>query len=1351
MKLMLLAVSSAMAATCVFGGSAPVVVLPDSPTAVEKSAAEELAGELGKCLGETPKVIAEADLAKEGRASRPATATKLFVGATKAAKEARGAAADGSASRPYRVDEVFLKSVEGGVVLDGDPARAPLYAVDLYLEKYCGVRWWTSDAATYPKLDAVPVKDISLSYAPQFKYRETYYLDGFDPLFKVRSKGNFTSLTRYLLTDIKFIPPELGGNHRLFFFKGRHSAYHSFFEILPPKVYFEKHPDWYSLVKGKRQPKQLCLANAEMKAEYIKETLKRLREDSSVDFIQVSQNDWRGYCTCDKCKAMMAEDGGAPSGPYLRFANDVAEAVEKEFPNVRIDTFAYQFTRRAPTKTKPRSNVVVRLCDIECDFARPLNKPLSPHKASFAKDLADWRRVAGGNLFIWDYLANFHSYMMPHPNINSIAPNIRLFAENGAVGVFEQGDALCSAGTFATLRHYVTAHLLWDPKNDEKRLMDEFLEGYYGKSAAPILKKFIAVIEAGPRKTKQIVKCGHKGAPFLHGGDKLLAAKYMDEAVAAAEKEGEPFASRVRRERLTVDHMLLLNYDILRNISAKLGYTWTRPATKAEAVENWIRDVKSFGVKARRETTRADEIDNYFNSLRKGAKPAADKFAPQNAEFSKYYKQITGKDAPAGIVKFTIDPKVSKSGRDAYRIASGNAAVAGRPPYRGGEQGRAGSPLPAVTITGSNLRSVWYGLYDILERRGGCHWFWDGDVVPKRDTIDLSNLDVREEAHFEYRAIRYFAHRGLTRFQAEHWGLDDWKKEIDWILKRRLNTFMLRIGQDDVFQRAFQDVCPYPDASKPQPGMYKGYNDRTLFWSLQFRGQLRHDLQKYAFDRGLMSPEDFGTMSHWYSPTPDSFLANKKPPFLPQANSTHAEPHLRVWDIRTGNWAEEYWKLTKTAIDAYDQGAPEPRLLHTIGLGERRCYKDRKANFDLKVKTLNKFLDMAKRDYPDAKLLIAGWDFYLTWKNEEVREYLKTLDKDSVLLWDYEADDAKRGAKARNFTNWDVIGKFPYTYSIFLAYEKALDARANYEIIEERQKLVQNDSFCKGYILWPESSHTDTLLLRFFTANAWSDKLVPHGDVLDEFCASRYGASAEVMKAAWKAALPASWLRGWGNNYSYAVLDIGGNPPPMKLIDQWKQPVEDAQKVFTLLQQVPWDDPFVQRDAIDIARMVLDRLIAVRVWEFGRDLIAWRTNTTASVQQQDALLAKINRVAELCDAMADLLALHTDYSLWESYQRLDAVEKIRNPAFEKTLFENASCDYCRSHQYELARHWYAQHVKAVAAKLAKVVAAGDRKADISVKAEKERLALKARPLESLKPTLPRTAESFRRVLGSLVK
>ena len=335
------------------------------------------------------------------------------------------------------------------------------------------------------------------------------------------------------------------------------------------------------------------------------------------------------------------------------------------------------------------------------------------------------------------------------------------------------------------------------------------------------------------------------------------------------------------------------------------------------------------------------------------------------AEFAKYYRQIVGKEMPEGLVALAIDPKVSKSGRDAYRIVT---TAGGQQPY-------------AVTITGSNLRSVYYGLYDLLERRGGCRWFWDGDVVPKKESIDLSGLDVREEAHFEYRGIRYFAHRGLTRFQAEHWGPEDWKKEIDWMLKRRLNVFMLRIGQDDLFQRTFPDVCAYPDPSKPLPGTGHSHDDRTLFWSLQYRGELRRNLQKYAFDRGLMVPEDFGTMTHWYARTPEDFLAKKKPEFIPLANKgpNYQVPNAQVWNICDDKWVDEYWKLTKTAVESYGQGAPSPRLLHTIGLGERMCYKDRKKNFDMKILALDKFLARAHRDYPVAKVLLAGWDFYSTW------------------------------------------------------------------------------------------------------------------------------------------------------------------------------------------------------------------------------------------------------------------------------------------------------------------------------------------------------------------------------------
>lgn len=603
-----------------------VVVVPENPTAVERFAASELAGELGKCLGVTPEVVREGELRSPWTATLP---KRLFVGATQAAREAQKCRASArpdrlgkppSRRREYETDEVFLQSVPGGVVLDGDPARAPIYAVDLYLEKYCGVRWWTSDAATYPKLDAAPVENISLSYAPQFKYRETYYLDDFDPLFKVRSKGNFTSRTRFLLSELKFVPPEMGGNHRLYFFEGRRSAYHSFFEILPPKIYFEKHPEWYSLVKGRRVAQQLCLANAEMKAEYIKETLRRLREDPSVDFIQVSQNDAnRGWCECEKCRAMMDEDGGAPSGPYLRFANDVAEAVEKEFPDVRIDTFAYQFTRQAPAKTRPRRNVVVRLCASGSDLARALDDSSSLKNAPFAEALPKWREIADGRLFIWNYLANFKNYMLPLPNFSRVGRDIRFFAANGAVGVFEQGDALCRAGSFAPLMHYVASHLLWDSAEDDKHLTDEFLHGYYGESAAPHLKRFMDIVESAAKKSGKVAGLRYTSCHFLSAPAKLKAAAAMDDAVAAAGRDGPEFAERVKRERLSIDHVLLLHYDALREYAAKHSIPWRRPESRAEAVENWIREVKSLGVRAVRETTSAADIEKYFDTLRSGA------------------------------------------------------------------------------------------------------------------------------------------------------------------------------------------------------------------------------------------------------------------------------------------------------------------------------------------------------------------------------------------------------------------------------------------------------------------------------------------------------------------------------------------------------------------------------------------------------------------------------------------------------------------------------------------------------------------------------------------------------------
>ena len=79
-------------------------------------------------------------------------------------------------------------------------------------------------------------------------------------------------------------------------------------------------------------------------------------------------------------------------------------------------------------------------------------------------------------------------------------------------------------------------------------------------------------------------------------------------------------------------------------------------------------------------------------------------------------------------------------------------------------------------IAGARQRSLWYAVYDYFETYMNCRYFWDGDIIPKADSLVLDGVSITKKFRFQYRGKRYFAHRGLHRFQAEMWDIDDWKK-----------------------------------------------------------------------------------------------------------------------------------------------------------------------------------------------------------------------------------------------------------------------------------------------------------------------------------------------------------------------------------------------------------------------------------------------------------------------------------------------------------------------------------------------------------------------------------------------
>ena len=120
------------------------------------------------------------------------------------------------------------------------------------------------------------------------------------------------------------------------------------------------------------------------------------------------------------------------------------------------------------------------------------------------------------------------------------------------------------------------------------------------------------------------------------------------------------------------------------------------------------------------------------------------------------------------VVNLRIDSLGIRYGTDDYCVRS----------YNAGDR-------KALIFAGGRGRSTLYAIYHYFEKYLNCHYFWDGDVICHSDTIPMDNILLKETPRFDYRGLRYFAHRGLKRFQAEHWSFEDWKQELDWMIKKR--------------------------------------------------------------------------------------------------------------------------------------------------------------------------------------------------------------------------------------------------------------------------------------------------------------------------------------------------------------------------------------------------------------------------------------------------------------------------------------------------------------------------------------------------------------------------------------
>ncbi len=549
------------------------ILIAQEATQYETFAAEKLQAELSKVFKEEIEIteMAEGNYIAVGSVARTDVSAVAVNG--------------------YRI-----QVIDGNIHIAGTGERGLQAGTYRFLEEFCGRKVYTRTITVLPNAESVVVPaDTDIVYEPYFEYTDTDWNSPRDVEYSMANGLNGGTYRR--------LPEEMGGTVN---YLG--GFCHTMGGLCETVAHKDSNPEQLALHDGERTVEQPCLTNPDVLAIATKNVLAILEEKydptASVQIVSVTQNDNYNYCECERCKAFESAHGDVQSATMINFVNQIADAVKDAgYENAVIDTFAYQYTRQAPTGIIPRENVIVRLCTIECCFCHTLDDPSCERNSELMKDLADWNRICN-RIYVWDYTTNYSNTCIVFPDFDVIQRNMQVFYEHGVKGVYEEGNYYidnCDT-EFGELRAYMIAKSMQDPYCDMDAEIDGFLAAYYGPGGElieGIIQKHLEYIGEKPG--------GHIGI----GEGPNESFRFSDREIALIDdmwnKAKEAAETAEQLEHIARSE---LSWRFWKASTNKGEYSLLNPC-RYEEKQKLFDDLKEFGVNMLNEGGYGDYLDCY--------------------------------------------------------------------------------------------------------------------------------------------------------------------------------------------------------------------------------------------------------------------------------------------------------------------------------------------------------------------------------------------------------------------------------------------------------------------------------------------------------------------------------------------------------------------------------------------------------------------------------------------------------------------------------------------------------------------------------------------------------------------
>ena len=286
--------------------------------------------------------------------------------------------------------------------------------------------------------------------------------------------------------------------------------------LLPPRDYFEEHPEWYGMnKKGEREVptegdilhhSMLCMSNPEVFDQVLKNLKTAFAEkhyESGPNVHRISPNglgisppDGSPYCYCEECDATSQKFeynnyvyGPQMSEEYYDFAARLAD----EFPDKYVATMAYSLRELPPQGVTLRRNMTVLYAPISCCALHNVTHKNCWRRQEFLEIMRQYVRQTP-HVYLYDYNPNFLTGLfVPEPQTANKIANIPVYKKVGLKGYRAEGrKAFMQTWT----GYYMLGKLLWDADADAEALKDDFYMTFFGPKAGPHIRAWWDAIEA---------------------------------------------------------------------------------------------------------------------------------------------------------------------------------------------------------------------------------------------------------------------------------------------------------------------------------------------------------------------------------------------------------------------------------------------------------------------------------------------------------------------------------------------------------------------------------------------------------------------------------------------------------------------------------------------------------------------------------------------------------------------------------------------------------------------------------------------------------------------------------------